>query len=555
MRKAANRASGAVSIWDLTPLCHPAWWAALALLLLNDNLLKGGGIVPGWLTGKLSDFAFLVLAPVLLTALLPLRLGGRRVLAFALVVGVYVTADLSPVASDAIVALAAKLGFHWRLWPDVTDLLALSVLPGSWWLAGRSQACVRSGRRRLLKATGVFVGGIACLATGDLPQDDHFPFLVNQTDQEQTLTFTGLLKKTPCDADLSTLASTLTADDLADPHMETIASGQVAALDDVPTAATILAGKCQAYSQADYRYTSTAENCSTTIVSVAGGPAVLVSAPRLWSEDQAAGGPFSCSEPPPPKSACAPTMATNRSAGRDALSLRIENGILTFRAGDKLKMVVVSLPEILAKSGDGTGCRSQRDQLNALLAGAESCSLDADCYAVQANIDIPAESLCDVYVNHTLSPATLAQRRATWNSQCRTRKDYSCGGGLAQPPVCRAGNCEEACPGESLPACYAACSTWNLASPPNCAGWEELQCDTANGQRCLCTGTPSKLSCEPQKPISATCSLACTTYHATGSGAASLLVDADAFPARTDGGDDVSGNGKGMGVDSSSADK
>lgn len=35
-------------VFDFTPLCHPLWGAALGLLLVNDDLLKGGGIVPGW---------------------------------------------------------------------------------------------------------------------------------------------------------------------------------------------------------------------------------------------------------------------------------------------------------------------------------------------------------------------------------------------------------------------------------------------------------------------------------------------------------------------------
>ncbi|HEX7507234.1 MAG TPA: hypothetical protein VF550_10715 [Polyangia bacterium] len=42
--------------FDFAPLSHPLWWASLALLLLNDNLLKGRAVVPAWLTGKLSDF-------------------------------------------------------------------------------------------------------------------------------------------------------------------------------------------------------------------------------------------------------------------------------------------------------------------------------------------------------------------------------------------------------------------------------------------------------------------------------------------------------------------
>src|SRR6188768_3992250 len=123
--------------FDLTPLGHPIWWAALALLLVNDDLLKGRGIVPGWLTGKLSDFAFLVVAPVVFAALIPRRVPGRRTFATTAVVGLYVAADLSRPVSDAVVALAARLGLSWRLWPDPTDLLALAVLPATIWLLRR----------------------------------------------------------------------------------------------------------------------------------------------------------------------------------------------------------------------------------------------------------------------------------------------------------------------------------------------------------------------------------------------------------------------------------
>ena len=50
-------------------LTHPGWWCALALLALNDHMLKGSGLLPGALTGKLSDVAGMVAAPVLAAAL------------------------------------------------------------------------------------------------------------------------------------------------------------------------------------------------------------------------------------------------------------------------------------------------------------------------------------------------------------------------------------------------------------------------------------------------------------------------------------------------------
>lgn len=45
----------------LRGLVHPVTVAALAVWLVNDHLLKGTG--PGWLTGKLSDVACLMVVP------------------------------------------------------------------------------------------------------------------------------------------------------------------------------------------------------------------------------------------------------------------------------------------------------------------------------------------------------------------------------------------------------------------------------------------------------------------------------------------------------------
>ena len=54
-------------------LRHPLAIAALVTLLVNDLVLKGSGLAPGWLTGKLSDFAWLIVAPVALAALVGAR--------------------------------------------------------------------------------------------------------------------------------------------------------------------------------------------------------------------------------------------------------------------------------------------------------------------------------------------------------------------------------------------------------------------------------------------------------------------------------------------------
>lgn len=63
---------------------HPFPLVGLLVLGLNDHLLKGSGWVPGWLTGKLSDFAGLFWFPLFVTAALDtllyfaFRLSGGR---------------------------------------------------------------------------------------------------------------------------------------------------------------------------------------------------------------------------------------------------------------------------------------------------------------------------------------------------------------------------------------------------------------------------------------------------------------------------------------------
>src|SRR5690606_12557634 len=47
--------SGMRRVDPARPLRHPRFWAALALLVVNDHALKGAGVLPGALTGKLSD--------------------------------------------------------------------------------------------------------------------------------------------------------------------------------------------------------------------------------------------------------------------------------------------------------------------------------------------------------------------------------------------------------------------------------------------------------------------------------------------------------------------
>lgn len=64
--------------WPIDLICHPAVLAAVVVVAVNDHLLKGSGLLPGAVTGKLSDVAGLFFFPVLVAALLALLVGLLR---------------------------------------------------------------------------------------------------------------------------------------------------------------------------------------------------------------------------------------------------------------------------------------------------------------------------------------------------------------------------------------------------------------------------------------------------------------------------------------------
>src|SRR5687768_2705719 len=113
-------------------LLTPTWLAAIAVLGVNDHLLKGAGVLPGVVTGKLSDIAGMIVAPVLLAALLGLR--SRRGLLFchAAVGVVFAAINVSPAAADAWTWLMSLVGANWVITVDPTDLLTLPALALGW---------------------------------------------------------------------------------------------------------------------------------------------------------------------------------------------------------------------------------------------------------------------------------------------------------------------------------------------------------------------------------------------------------------------------------------
>jgi hypothetical protein len=486
-------------LFDFSPLAHPIWWAALAVLLVNDNLLKGHGIVPGWLTGKLSDFAFLIVAPVLLAALLPLALPGRRAAALIAVVALYTAADLSHGVSDGVVAVAARFGLIWKLWPDLTDLIALIVLPVSIRLLygtdGRTNGWFRLARER----AGVVVGALACIATSDDSVYDP-SFLFNATAGAETIRVTWVLSKhygynssDPCD-EAETVAATLNPNDLDDPVELRLERGQVAILTGPrsPGEASPV-GTCTPGPYGD-TYT-----CVAAIMEAPGATPVLMIAPLRGRVNRPSSSGPGCGGDDPPLKRCAPMLNPAIDAGPGALTLSDKGGQRRFVAGERIKMVPIDPAAIAARAPAPEGCRALREEYRALMAST-ACVSDTDCNVRSRQATLDDSSPCGFYVN--ASAAQQVDDIATaWRAECLVFGYRSC---VPQPPACNNGVCGETCPGVVVPPCEYACPT-DRAPAEYC--YSGFKCDSGGS---LCTCTNQTLSCVLRQPAAPGCRLSCT---------------------------------------------
>jgi len=154
----------------------PAWLASLAVLGVNDHLLKGAGLLPDVLTGKLSDFAGMLVAPVLLAALLGLRSRRGLLLAHLAIAAVFAAIKLSPAAADAWSWLMGLVGMPWVITVDPTDLLALPALALGWRVLMPAmttpQPAFQPLRGRFAQALALGTGTLLCVATSP-PRPDE----------------------------------------------------------------------------------------------------------------------------------------------------------------------------------------------------------------------------------------------------------------------------------------------------------------------------------------------------------------------------------------------
>ena len=152
-------------------LLHPAWWAALLVLLLNDHYLKGAAVLTPLLTGKLSDFSGLMMAPVVLAATLGPRSRGAFALSHLAVGSVFAALKLSAPCAALWCGLGGLLGLKWRVVSDASDLFALPMLGLSYWLFGARPQDMKVGRawRRVASTLASGLGLFGIVATSRLP--------------------------------------------------------------------------------------------------------------------------------------------------------------------------------------------------------------------------------------------------------------------------------------------------------------------------------------------------------------------------------------------------
>jgi hypothetical protein len=148
---------------------HPVTLAAALLLAVNDWVLKPR-LGPSAMTGKLSDLAGLVFAPVVLSAAIGLglhlaaglgarvdpSLSRRRLVLCTVATGaVFAAVKLDPGAARVLVALISDLGRPAEISLDRTDLWCLPALVIAVWIGcdelrrvplGRPAAIHRLGR-------------------------------------------------------------------------------------------------------------------------------------------------------------------------------------------------------------------------------------------------------------------------------------------------------------------------------------------------------------------------------------------------------------------------
>jgi hypothetical protein len=123
-------------------LQHPATWVSIAVLLINDHILKN--LSPSFLTGKLSDFAGLFFFPFIVALGLSLILANFRltaktigIIAFVSVAIWFILIKTVQPINSLTAQVTLLLGFPSRFMLDSTDVVAISIMFPAWLIWGK----------------------------------------------------------------------------------------------------------------------------------------------------------------------------------------------------------------------------------------------------------------------------------------------------------------------------------------------------------------------------------------------------------------------------------
>jgi hypothetical protein len=147
-------------------LLHPVFIISLAILLLNDFYWKYA--YGNWLTGKLSDFAGMIVLPIFLTALFP-RFSKSGVVIFSVLFFVWWKSPLSQPLLDFFKTFL-QISLHRTI--DYSDLLALITLP----LLFKMQPWQYGVNQRWQKSISYLSGSVAFFALCATSPARHLPY-------------------------------------------------------------------------------------------------------------------------------------------------------------------------------------------------------------------------------------------------------------------------------------------------------------------------------------------------------------------------------------------
>jgi hypothetical protein len=179
---------------------------ATAILVANDVWLKGHPLFPPVLTGKLSDFCGLIVAPLTLVLMFGLTSLTGRLLAFVVPVLTFVAVKLDERCAEWLVAALAMTGVSWKVQADPTDVVALAIVPLAWMLASgivqrRDRADQKTtSRPRVIPRLVTALGAVACLGSGEPPAFSAQAYLVNGTGEELEVEIGALAGRVNCAA-------------------------------------------------------------------------------------------------------------------------------------------------------------------------------------------------------------------------------------------------------------------------------------------------------------------------------------------------------------------